>query len=66
MARGVRHDRRYDGRFLSGVRTTRIYCRPVCPGPSSSARCRRRRSKHGRTLRPPSYCITGYMVICCR
>ncbi len=21
----------YDGRFFSGVRTTRIYCRPVCP-----------------------------------
>ena len=27
----VRRDRRYDGRFFSGVRTTRIYCRPVCP-----------------------------------
>jgi hypothetical protein len=24
----VRRDRRYDGRFFSGVRTTRIYCRP--------------------------------------
>jgi AraC family transcriptional regulator of adaptative response / DNA-3-methyladenine glycosylase II len=24
-------DRRYDGLFFSGVRTTRIYCRPVCP-----------------------------------
>ena len=24
-------DRRYDGRFYSGVRTTGIYCRPVCP-----------------------------------
>ena len=23
----VRRDRRYDGRFFSGVRTTRIYCR---------------------------------------
>jgi AraC family transcriptional regulator of adaptative response / DNA-3-methyladenine glycosylase II len=45
----VRRDRRYDGRFFSGVRTTRIYCRPVCPVPSSSARCRRRRLKHGRT-----------------
>jgi methylphosphotriester-DNA--protein-cysteine methyltransferase len=21
----------YDGRFFTGVRTTRIYCRPVCP-----------------------------------
>jgi AraC family transcriptional regulator, regulatory protein of adaptative response / methylated-DNA-[protein]-cysteine methyltransferase len=27
----VRRDGRYDGRFFSGVRTTRIYCRPVCP-----------------------------------
>jgi AraC family transcriptional regulator of adaptative response/methylated-DNA-[protein]-cysteine methyltransferase len=24
-------DRRYDGRFFTGVRTTGIYCRPVCP-----------------------------------
>jgi AraC family transcriptional regulator, regulatory protein of adaptative response / methylated-DNA-[protein]-cysteine methyltransferase len=24
-------DRRFDGRFFSAVRTTRIYCRPVCP-----------------------------------
>jgi len=24
-------DRSYDGRLFSGVRTTRIYCRPVCP-----------------------------------
>ena len=27
----VNRDRRYDGSFFSGVRTTRIYCRPVCP-----------------------------------
>lgn len=27
----VSRDHRYDGRFFSGVRTTRIYCRPVCP-----------------------------------
>jgi len=27
----VGRDRRYDGRFFSGVRTTGIYCRPVCP-----------------------------------
>jgi len=27
----VARDPRYDGRFFSGVRTTRIYCRPVCP-----------------------------------
>ncbi|MDX2204479.1 MAG: Ada metal-binding domain-containing protein [Hyphomicrobiaceae bacterium] len=24
-------DARYDGRFFTGVRTTGIYCRPVCP-----------------------------------
>ena len=24
-------DRRYDGRFYSGVTTTSIYCRPICP-----------------------------------
>src|SRR5499426_3716135 len=24
-------DPRYDGAFFTGVRTTRIYCRPVCP-----------------------------------
>src|ERR1700740_2632541 len=24
-------DRTYDGVFFTGVRTTRIYCRPVCP-----------------------------------
>ncbi|QJR13430.1 AlkA N-terminal domain-containing protein [Usitatibacter palustris] len=29
--RAVRaHDSRFDGRFFVGVRTTRIYCRPVC------------------------------------
>ena len=27
----MNRDRRYDGRFFTGVRTTRIYCRPVCP-----------------------------------
>jgi len=27
----LRRDRRYDGRFFTGVRTTKIYCRPVCP-----------------------------------
>ena len=26
----VARDRHYDGRFFTGVRTTRIYCRPVC------------------------------------
>ena len=24
-------DARFDGRFFIGVRTTRIYCRPICP-----------------------------------
>lgn len=27
----VMRDPAYDGRFFTGVRTTRIYCRPVCP-----------------------------------
>src|SRR5829696_699063 len=27
----VCRDRRYDGRFFTGVRTTGVYCRPVCP-----------------------------------
>ena len=27
----VARDAAYDGRFYTGVRTTRIYCRPVCP-----------------------------------
>jgi len=32
--RAVRsRDARFDGRFFTGVRTTGIYCRPVCPAP---------------------------------
>ena len=27
----VARDPTYDGRFFTGVRTTRVYCRPVCP-----------------------------------
>lgn len=27
----ISRDPAYDGRFFTGVRTTRIYCRPVCP-----------------------------------
>lgn len=27
----LRRDPRYDGRFFTAVKTTRIYCRPVCP-----------------------------------
>src|SRR5258706_8413300 len=27
----VARDPSYDGRFFTGVRTTGIYCRPVCP-----------------------------------
>jgi AraC family transcriptional regulator of adaptative response / DNA-3-methyladenine glycosylase II len=27
----VARDPAYDGRFFTGVRTTRIYCRPICP-----------------------------------
>ncbi|MFO0827218.1 MAG: AlkA N-terminal domain-containing protein [Phycisphaerales bacterium] len=34
-------DRRFDGQFFVGVRTTRIYCRPVCPARTPRAdRCR--------------------------
>lgn len=29
----VSRDRRFDGRFFTGVVTTGIYCRPVCPSP---------------------------------
>jgi len=34
----VKRDRRYDGLFFSGVRTTKIYCRPVCPVHPAKAR----------------------------
>ena len=27
-------DRRFDGRFFVAVRTTKIYCRPICPAPT--------------------------------
>ena len=27
----IARDRRFDGRFFVGVRTTGIYCRPICP-----------------------------------
>jgi len=27
------HDARFDGRFFVAVRTTKIYCRPICPAP---------------------------------
>jgi AraC family transcriptional regulator, regulatory protein of adaptative response / methylated-DNA-[protein]-cysteine methyltransferase len=27
----ITRDARYDGRFYTGVRTTGVYCRPVCP-----------------------------------
>ena len=31
-------DRRFDGRFFIGVRTTGIFCRPICPAPTPLAR----------------------------
>lgn len=34
----VGRDPAYDGRFFTGVRTTRIYCRPVCPVRPAQAR----------------------------
>ena len=30
----VTRDRRFDGRFFTGVTTTGIYCRPICPAPA--------------------------------
>ena len=30
-------DRRFDGRFFTGVKTTGIYCLPVCPAPTPKA-----------------------------
>lgn len=29
----ITRDARFDGRFFIGVRTTKIFCRPVCPAP---------------------------------
>lgn len=34
----VSRDARFDGRFLIGVRSTGIYCRPVCPARTPSRR----------------------------
>ena len=28
---GSSRDSRFDGRFFTAVKTTRIYCRPICP-----------------------------------
>src|SRR3954452_15478213 len=30
----ISRDRRFDGKFFIAVKTTGIYCRPVCPAPS--------------------------------
>ena len=30
----LRRDRHFDGRFFVGVRTTGVYCRPICPAPT--------------------------------
>lgn len=30
-------DARFDGQFFTGVRTTGIYCRPICPAPTPKA-----------------------------
>src|SRR5918998_2706879 len=27
-------DRRFDGRFFTAVRTTGVFCRPICPAPT--------------------------------
>jgi len=31
-------DRRFDGRFFVAVRTTGIYCRPICPAPTAKVK----------------------------
>jgi AraC family transcriptional regulator of adaptative response / DNA-3-methyladenine glycosylase II len=31
-------DPRFDGRFFIAVKTTGIYCRPICPSPTCNAR----------------------------
>ncbi len=31
-------DRRFDGRFFFGVRSTGVYCRPICPAPTPRRR----------------------------
>lgn len=33
----IARDPEYDGRFFTAVRTTRIYCRPICPAQPRSA-----------------------------
>src|ERR1700710_1010216 len=30
----ITRDARFDGRFFTAVRTTGIYCRPICPAPT--------------------------------
>ena len=34
----VQRDARFDGRFFTGVKTTGIYCRPVCPARTPHSR----------------------------
>jgi AraC family transcriptional regulator of adaptative response / DNA-3-methyladenine glycosylase II len=31
-------DPRFDGRFFIAVKSTGIYCRPICPAPTAHAR----------------------------
>lgn len=33
----VSRDPRFDGKFFIAVRTTKIYCRPICPSPTSKS-----------------------------
>jgi methylphosphotriester-DNA--protein-cysteine methyltransferase len=34
----LKRDSRYDGRFFTGVITTGVYCRPICPAPPAKSR----------------------------
>jgi AraC family transcriptional regulator, regulatory protein of adaptative response / methylated-DNA-[protein]-cysteine methyltransferase len=48
----LRRDPIYDGHFFTAVKTTRIYCRPVCPvkQPLTSKLLSDRRRSRGRRL----------------
>lgn len=44
----VSRDSRFDGRFFVGVRTTGVYCRPICPAPNPKpANCTYHRTAAG-------------------
>lgn len=55
----LKHDRRYDGRFVYAVSSTRIYCRPSCPS--------RRPARHRVSFFPsPQHAEAGGFRACLR